>query len=588
MGRSVIAGPPAFSFGASALALLAVVMIGASAFAPDAFAQVGTGVYEPGGRPAQAPAARIRSESRPEEPLREPPADAPQKLRELARAKVLARLGRTGEATKAYMELAKAHPKDQDVLGDMAEHFLDTGEPAVALAWINEAAGPGDRLQRLAARACIEGGDPAEAAAILERLIAANPKDAPLRIDLASAYYEMGDPVLAAQAARSAVNIDPGNAETRRYAQELEASLRPRAQASYQTYRQGRDATITTAGVAGRTPLSGRFNLNVKAERILATKRNSGQTFRNITATRTDTQTVTTSETVTETDPDTGVTTTTVFTNTEEVQTQTDVLLGTVMQGGQPAIYQWIDACRASVLWLGPKGLELEAGLSAFQGNGTQFGQFASARFTPFKSARVTLEASRNNPWYDPPEAAIRQGAYDQGRFLLEYVHRERTAFTLEGSATRYTVFDGSPYANRLAMTAVVARRLFADPELWLSYSFSPAVLWYLKGPQAAFLAGDSQPTLTRPISLATNEAIHQVAANIVWRPKSWIEAGLYAGIGQDAFRNEPFVFASPVLLLRPADNIEWESRAEYRNETRFLRNGGESLLLYSTLRVRM
>jgi len=584
MQHSLAGRVQAFLLAACLLALAAY----SPGFVPAASAQVGAGIYDHGARPDRVPVPFVPRAAPAPAQVQEPPADAPLKLRELARARVLARLGRDGEARKVYMSLARAYPKDQDVLGDMAEHFLDTGEPAMALAWIGEADAPGDRLKRLKARAFIEGGKPSEAASILEELILKNPADPSLRLDQASAFNDMGDPVLAAQAAQAAVNLDPDNAETKRYAQELGAALRPRAEASFQSYRQGGDTTITTASVSGRTPLAGRFNLKVRADRIFATKRNSGQSFRGITTTRTDTQTVTTSETVTETDPDTGETTTTTFTNTEVVETQTDVFLGNVIQGGQPAISQGVEAYKASLLWLGPKGLELEAGLSAFQSNGAQFGQFAAARLTPWRNARLTLEASRNNPWYDPPEAAIRQGSYDQGRLLFEYIHRERTGLTLEASASRYKIFDGSPYADRLSMTAAVSRRILADPEIWLSYSFSPAVLWYLQGPQSFLLATDTQLTFQRPISLATNEAIHQLAFNFAWRPKPWFQTTIYAGIGKDAFRSEPFLFASPTILVKPFDYLEWESRAEYRNETRFLRDGGDSLLLFTTVRVRM
>jgi len=545
-------------------------------------AQVGAGVHDPGARPpsANVPSLPQYSRAKPEEALPEVPQDAPLRQHMLTKARILSRLGRNGEAQKLYMDLLRQHPLDKEITADFAEMLLDMNDSGTAMAWLDRVQDPDNRLQRLKARAFAQGGQPAQAVFLLNKLAQAAPADASIQIDLASAYADLGDPVMAASSANIAVSLAPKNDDYRRFAKELSDRVAPRAETHYQYYNQAGQTTITTAGLGGRTPLAGRLNLNVKAENIYVAKGSTGRAVQNITGSQTDTQNVT----VTSIDPDTGQTVTTI----ETVTTQSDVLLGTVVSGGRPAIGQSINAVRTSLLWLGPHNLEIEAGVSAFQGSAGMIGQFLAFRIDPFKASRLSLELSTNNPWYDPAEAAVRSGAFDQARMVFDYIHKEHTGFSLDAQATRYTIDSGTPYARRFGFTAALSRKVLNVPELWFSYSFSPAVLDYLQPAVRTYATADGTVSVTRPISLAQNEAIHQLALNATWTPARWMRLGFYGGGGIDLFRTSPFVFAAPSLLIKPWDFLEWESRFEYRNETRFIQNGGESLLFFSTLRARL
>ncbi|GFK95126.1 Beta-barrel assembly-enhancing protease [Fundidesulfovibrio magnetotacticus] len=546
-------------------------------------AQVGAGIKDPGDRVPSAfvPTLPQYAKPKPQEGPLDVPPDAPERQHVLTKARILSRLGRNGEAQKLYMDLARQFPGDREIIADFAELLLDNNDPSTAMSWLERAKSPDLRIQRLQARAYTQGGQPAKAVFLLNKLAQENPKDASIQVDLASAHADMGDPVMAASAAGVALSIDPNNESYRRFADELRARVAPRAETFYQYYNQAGQTTINTAGLSGRTPLFGRLNLGVRAEHIYVSKLGQGSSIQPIFGAQTNTQDITT----TSVDPDTGEN----ITTTETITTQSDVLTGVTIQGGRRAINQGIDAVRTSLIWLGPYEMEIEAGVSAFQGASGMVGQFGAFRINPFRGARLAFEIAHNNPWYDPAEAAARSGAYDLARFTFNYIHQEKTGITLDAQANHYTIDNGAPYARRFGFTAALSRKLLNVPELWLSYSFSPAVLQYLQPAVRTYTTTDfTAVTSGRPISLATNEAIHQLALNASWQASRWLQLGFYGGGGIDLYRTYPFVFASPSILVKPWDFLEWESRAEYRNETRFVHDGGESLLIYSALRARL
>jgi hypothetical protein len=223
-----------------------------------------------------------------------------------------------------------------------------------------------------------------------------------------------------------------------------------------------------------------------------------------------------------------------------------------------------------------------------FNSGGGQFGQFATVRYTPWAGSRLTVQAERNSPWYDPPEAAPRQGSYDTAKINLDTTFQDRWGMVLEFQGTQNKLYDAVPYANRLAMTASISRKIFSVPNTWLAYTFAPAKAHYLTQPQNVQVSADTIVVGTRPVALQLNEAIHQLSLNSVWQPRNWIQLGFYGGIGRDLYRTHPYYFLAPALVIRPSENIEWETRGEYRSETRLIRDDAPSTLLYTGLKVTM
>jgi tetratricopeptide (TPR) repeat protein len=572
--------------------LIALALLAAFAW-PDGIvlAQVGAGVSDPTARmPSQMPGgAPAASAPKPKDlPLPEIAEDAPQRQKKLSEALVLSRLGRHGEARKIYSQLVSDYPDDKEILFALCEHLVDQHELDSALVWMEKAGQPDSRLIRLKARIYMEARKPRLALPVLKSLSDASPNDAALHIDLASAYADSGDPILAIKEAKRAVSLEPDNREFVRYAQEIEKSHRPRVSTSYQRYTQGQGTLISTASTEGQTPLGGRFSLKVGYNRIFVGKNNYGQSATPVIVTDNVSQTQTFTETVTETDPDTGQTTTVTQTGQFTDVTQVQRLAGITIQGGSPPIAVNMDYLRSSVLWQGPGGWELEGGVGYFNSGGGQFGQFAAVRYSPWAGSRFTVQAERNTPWYDPPEAAPRQGSYDTAKIGLDTTFKDRWGVVLEFQGTQYKLYDGVPYANRLAMTASISRKIFSIPNTWLAYTFAPAKAQYLTQPLSTQVSADTIVVGTRPVSLQQDEAIHQLSINSVWQPRNWIQLGFYGGVGRDLYRPQPFYFLAPTLVIRPCENIEWETRGEYRSETRLIRDDAPSTLVYTGLKVTM
>jgi tetratricopeptide (TPR) repeat protein len=386
--------------------------------------------------PGAGPAASVPKPK--DQPFPEVAEDASLRQKRLSEALVLSRLGRNAEAGRMYLQLVSDYPGDQEIFFALCEHLVDQHELNSALAWMEKAEQSSSRLMRLKARIFMEARKPRLALPILKSLSEASPTDAALRTDLVSAYADAGDPILAIREAKRAVSLEPDNREYIRYAQEIEQSHKPRVSTSYQRYSQGQGTLISTATTEGQTPIGGRFSLKVGYNRIFVGKNNFGQSASPVIVTDSVSQTQTFTETITETDPGTGQTTTVTqagqFTEVAQVQR----LAGIAIQGGSPPIAVNLDYLRSSLLWQGPDGWELEGGVGYFNNGGGQFGQFAVVRYAPWAGSRLTVQAERNTPWYDPPEAAPRQGAYDMAKIGLDTTYKDRWGVVLEFQGTQY------------------------------------------------------------------------------------------------------------------------------------------------------
>lgn len=530
---------------AAAVAAALLLVFNASAYAQRGQARSATTV-RPSIPEQAAPALHSWKSS---EPVAEPAPDAPARDRALAKARILAELGRDGEAQKIFLRLARQYPKDQEIVADLAEFLIDRGDVATAMTWLEGIENPNPRILRLTAAAAVQGGNPGQGVGILHNLLQESPHDAGLLLDLAAAYAAAGDPALAAQTAKEAQALAPSDQNVQATGDDLRDGLRPYAQTFFQSSTYG-GTSIVTAGAEATSPVVERVSLKARVEHIVATKH--------------------------EGNPPVGI-------PFQALQPDGTTTPSAII--GYPTLSQTIESSHLTALWHGPHGLEIEAGGNVFQGNATVFGQNAAIRYSPWQATVISVEGARNEPWYDPPEAAVRQGTYEQVKVRFETVYRERTALSVEALATRYAIDNDQPYADRLAMIATVSRRILAFPELWLGYTFAPAALHYQKGPQIFFFDGVT-PTPTRIISLNTTEAIHQVAADLILQPQPWLRLELNGGVGRDVYRPGPFAFVAPAMIVRLTKALEWESRAEYQSETSFVRDGEESFLLFSALRL--
>jgi hypothetical protein len=164
-----------------------------------------------------------------------------------------------------------------------------------------------------------------------------------------------------------------------------------------------------------------------------------------------------------------------------------------------------------------------------------------------------------HRPWFDPVEAAAREGNFNQARISLDWALGSWWSLLARG--TRWDYFaqrrpdaDASRYGERHAFLGILTRRLMAHPAISLSYSYYLSSFHY-------------QDATFRPIDMMESERIHTLSFNFEDQPCTYLGYGLSGGIRRHTVKQTYSWFAFPFIKLRLGNRIDAVLSYEYSSE---------------------
>ncbi len=170
-----------------------------------------------------------------------------------------------------------------------------------------------------------------------------------------------------------------------------------------------------------------------------------------------------------------------------------------------------------------------------------------------------------NNPWLDEPSAANYEGRYNQFSLTYNGFYDDTWGLFVNSQLRQYTIDSDRTYGHRGVFNVILTRRLLADPDLFVSYSYY----------RSKFKYDDDNFT---PIDIVRNEAIHTISASFSKSLCDVIFLEGSGGVRSDEFKTSLSYFGGPSIILR-LGRFEFDTGYEYSSDSG-LAGGGETQLI--------
>ncbi|WP_415714491.1 SPOR domain-containing protein [Maridesulfovibrio sp.] len=205
------------------------------------------------------------------------------------------------------------------------------------------------------------------------------------------------------------------------------------------------------------------------------------------------------------------------------------------------------------------------AGVGAFEGTASGISGALGFDWRIHDPGTFSAMIDYNNPWLDEPSAANYEGHYNQLSLTYDGFYDDEWGLFLNGQLRQYKLESDRNYGAKGIYNIILTRRILADPDLFISYSF-----------YRSFFKYDDENY--KPFEVVENESIHTLSASF---SKSLCDTIIFqaaGGIRLDEFKEGPSYFGGPSLAFR-LGRFELNLNYEYSSDSG-LAGGGESQFL--------
>ena len=425
--------------------------------------------------------------------------------RGLIRARILSRRGLTEQSLKMYRLLRERYPDDEEIWIDYIETLVNAKLYELAL---HETEGlyrknPSSlRARRIEARIYTEHRRYRWTFPIYESLLRNRGDDAGIWSDYAYARQDAGDWPAALNYFSRVLELDPDNTNALRNVHAILKEHRPQLETGYRFYSfSDGDASFGT------------YTLNYN--------RHLGR-------------------------------------DTRLYVTYSRIDIDRSLSPGVTAVDTTIDDVTARLKYHISPDWQVGLGAGLFSGIGGDASLRIDTEFRPWNTGVISAGFLYRRPWYDPIEAAEREGRSHSTYLSLFWNVLPAWDLYLNTEYTKYLALrDGMEdrdYGRKRTWSASLSRQLFTDPDLSVSYSYY----------RSRFNYEDDSYT---PISMLDSEGVHSLSFRFEHRPCTYWSYGLSGGVRRDHIRTITSWYFRPDITLRLGNRIEGRIDYEYSNE---------------------
>jgi len=445
----------------------------------------------------------------------EPVQDEPLTERQMAlmEARILSRQGDLPKSLKMYEQLRAAYPDDQEVYEDFLETLASNAQyerVLFELVRFRKQFGGTSRSERIEAGIYAELKRPQYGLDILERAQRGNPNDIGLWADVGAQRQASRDTSGAIQAFSQVLELDPDNQAAKDALHELLLEKRPKLEVGVAVLDQGKKSVTTTYSASQSMGISESTRMSVDVNQVHVKRPDDANPVK-------------------------------------EDLTVTGVRLEHALS----------------------PNLTLEGGLQSYLGLSDGLSPMAGVVYAPQDWGRAKLNYAYHLPWYEQAEAANLSGSQDRLRLEYELAFRDDWIAYAGYKRENYRL-DDRDFGSRWEGTASLSRRLWKNPEIFLTYTFQRAEFVY-----------DTQDF--RPFEMIPSELSHMGTLSITKQLFPWLEAGLSVGLKHDYDRKVEAVMFSPRLVYHPIERLRLTLGWDYASEGSTVA-GGESNNFYAKL----
>ncbi len=431
----------------------------------------------------------------------------------LMEARILSRQGDLPKSLKLYDQLRATYPDDQEVYEDFLETLAANAQfERVLYELVNfrKKFGSTSRSERIEAGIYAELKRPQYGLDILERAQRGHPNDIGLWADVGVQRQANRDTSGAIQAFSHVLELDPDNQAAKDALHGLLLEKRPRLEVGVSSYDQGKKNVTTTYSVSQSVGIGESTRMTADVNQVHVKRPDDANPVK------------------------------------QDI-TVTGVRLEHALT----------------------PNLTLEGGLQSYLGLGDGLAPMAGVFYAPEDWGRARLNYAYHLPWYEQAEAANLSGSQDRLRLEYELPFRQDWIAFAGYKRENYRL-DDKDFGSRWEATASLSRRLWQNPEVYLTYTFQRAEFVY-----------DKQDY--RPFDMIPSELSHMATLSLTKQLAPWLEAGVSVGIKHDYDRSiEAFMF-SPKLVYHPIERLRLTLGWDYASEGGTV-GGGESNTAYAKI----
>ncbi len=178
------------------------------------------------------------------------------------------------------------------------------------------------------------------------------------------------------------------------------------------------------------------------------------------------------------------------------------------------------------------------AGLGAFEGTASGASGLLGLDWRLHDTGTLSAMMDLNNPWLDEPSAANYEGRYHQFSLTYDSLYDDTWGLFLNGQFRQYQLESAKKYGEKHLYNIILTRRLLADPDLFVSYSFYRSMFNYADADY-------------RPFTVLEKESTHALSTSFSKLICDTILARLAGGIRFDTYKNSPGYFGGPSIEIR-------------------------------------
>lgn len=204
-------------------------------------------------------------------------------------------------------------------------------------------------------------------------------------------------------------------------------------------------------------------------------------------------------------------------------------------------------------------------GAGAYDGSGSGVSGALGFDWMVHEPGMLSAMIDYNNPWLDEPTAANYEGRYNQFSLTYDGFYDDTWGLFINTQLRQYMIDSDRLYGHRGVFNVILTRRILADPDLFVSYSFYRSKFKY------------DNDNFT-PIDIVRNEAIHTLSASFSKSLCDVIFIEGSGGVRADEFKTRLSYFGGPSLIIR-LGRFEFNTGYEYSSDSG-LAGGGETQLI--------
>ncbi|WP_319778978.1 tetratricopeptide repeat protein [Maridesulfovibrio sp.] len=434
-----------------------------------------------------------------------------QRLQNVLLARIMLRRGYVQEGLRLYAKLLRSYPGDNDLREEYVGALIDNNEiekaESMLRRWIYLDPESPNAL-RLQARLRILAGDYSVQIDTLDYLLRLRPGDIDSISAKAYSNQQGGDWLGAINSFSALIDAEPDNYEARQALSSLLMERRPRLVLTPSINLQSDESVTTTLG--------SRFSMQL-------TDQTRGEFY---------------------------------YGNTRIYRPQQDGVEKINKDVNQAAFLFKREFTRTFT------GI---AGVGAFEGTASGISGALGFDWRIHDPGTFSAMIDYNNPWLDEPSAANYEGHYNQLSLTYDGFYDDEWGLFLNGQLRQYKLESDRNYGAKGIYNIILTRRILADPDLFISYSF-----------YRSFFKYDDENY--KPFEVVENESIHTLSASF---SKSLCDTIIFqaaGGIRLDEFKEGPSYFGGPSLAFR-LGRFELNLNYEYSSDSG-LAGGGESQFL--------